>query len=332
MTRLWFNHWFSTAYNVILMIRQENPDFQIIVSNERELTPLKAVCDEWYQEPVLPDEEYAEYCLQFCLEHHIDVFLPRRGMVPVSRRKADFEARGIRVMCDRYEMVSILSRKDAAYEFLRENGISTVPECRVVRTVPEFQEAYSDLKKRYREVCIKFVRDEGGKSFRLIDNTRKGYGALFKKQNTRMTLDAVLEALSEREVFAPLMVMPFLSGKEISVDCLQTAKGPVMIPRIKGSGRIEQLTFDPEILEKTREIFDLVRLEQPCNIQFKYLDGRPWFLEINTRMSGGIQMACAAAKVNIPDLAVSRLLGVEKDWTMDTTERYVTHAEVPVVF
>ena len=46
-------------------------------------------------------------------------------------------------------------------------------------------DAYNDLITRYKNVCFKFVHDEGGKSFRLIDNSRKGYAALFKKQNTR---------------------------------------------------------------------------------------------------------------------------------------------------
>lgn len=55
-------------------------------------------------------------------------------------------------------------------------------------------------------------------------------------------------------------------------------------------------------------------LECPCNIQFKYLDDIPYFLEINTRMSGGIQMSCLASGVNIPNLAINKLLGRKKDW------------------
>ena len=146
-----------------------------------------------------------------------------------------------------------------------------------------------------------------------------------------MTYDAVVEALSEREEFSPLMVMPNLSGDEVSVDCLQTGKGLIMLPRIKDTTRIERLCFQDDILEKTREVYDAVKLECPCNIQFKYLDGTPYFLEVNTRMSGGVQMACMAGGVNIPSIAVNKLLGIEKDWNICREERYVTHVEVPVV-
>lgn len=332
MIRIWFNHWFSTAYNIMNMLKQGNLECYIIGTNERPQSVLSMICDEWYTEPVLHEDEYVEFCLAFCKEHQVDVFMPRREMIAVSRRKADFEKIGVKVMVDDYAIVNILNHKDLAYEELKKRGVSTVPEYHIVTTAAGFEEAYADLKKRYKEVCIKFVHDEGGKSYRLIDNRRKGYSALFKKQNTRMTYDAILEALSEKPVFAPLMVMPNLSGEEISVDCLNTSKGLIMLPRIKDATRIERLCFDEDILKKTKEVYDAVRLECPCNIQFKYLDGVPYFLEVNTRMSGGVQMACAAGMVNIPDLAVNKLLGVEKDWEICREERCVSHVEIPVVF
>ena len=34
MARIWLNHWFSTAYCIIHMMRENNPDFTFIGSNE----------------------------------------------------------------------------------------------------------------------------------------------------------------------------------------------------------------------------------------------------------------------------------------------------------
>ncbi len=329
--RIWFNHWFSTAYNIIEMLRGDGTEFQIIGSNENALSSIKAVCDEWYVEPVVKWDEYCDFCLDFCREHQIDVFLPRRGMLVISRRKKEFEQIGVRVMVDDYEIVNVLNHKDQAYETLKGLGVSSIPEYRIVTTVSDFAKAYSDLKQRYREICTKFVHDEGGKSFRLIDNNRKGYRALFKKQNTRMTYDDLYEALSERETFEPLMVMPNLPGKEISADCLKTEKGLIVLPRVKGPTRVEQMTFDEHILSMVREVYDAVHLECPCNIQFKELDGVYYFLEVNTRMSGGVQMACEACGVNIPLIAVHKLCGIQDDWRINRNEAYVTHVERPVV-
>ena len=331
MIKIWLNHWFSTVYNVIDMLKKADPELYIICTNQNEKNVISAICDEMYIEPDLKGDEYADFCIKFRKEHKINIFMPRREMLSISKHKADFEDIGVKVMVDDYDTISVLNNKDQAYKMLSEKGISTIPEYCIAASAPEFAAAYNKLATRYKEICIKFVHDEGGKSFRLIDNERKGYTALFKKQNTRMTFESILDSLSEREHFSPLIVMPYLPGVEISADCLNTDKGLIMLPRIKDSSRIERICFDDEILDKVQEVYDAVNLEYPCNIQFKYLDGKPWFLEVNTLMSGGIQMSCAATGVNLPYIAVCKMLGKEQDWNICREEKYVTHIEVPIV-
>lgn len=330
MKRVWMNHWFSTALNIIDLLRQDNPDIYIIGSNENVYSVIKNGCDEWYQEPVLKDDEYVEYCLKFCKEHEVDFFLPRRGMLKISEQKHRFEELGVRVMMDDYRIVSILNHKEKAYDYFEENSIGTVPDYYIVKTVDEFRSAYERLLDKYKQVCFKFEKDEGGKSFRLIDNNRKGYAALFKKQNTRMTLDDVIDALSEREVFSPIMIMPFLPDEEISVDCLNTATGLIALPRIKGNAKYEVLRFDKAIIDICRDFQNKAGLECPYNIQFKYLDGIPYFLEVNTRMSGGIQMSCYASGVNIPSLAFRKLSGEDMKWSCSCEEKVLAQVLQPV--
>lgn len=331
MVRIWLNHWFSTAYSIIRLIRENENDFYIIGSNENAHSVYKTVCDEWYVEPVMKESEYIDFCLNFCKEHRIDIFMPRRGMEWISRYKKDFEETGVRVMVDNYDKVSALNQKDKAYQLFQDKRIGYVPDYMVATTVNQFLEGYHQLLKKYRQVCFKFVRDEGGKSYRLIDNTRKGYDALFKKQTTRMLLDDVISALSEREKFSPIMVMPYLPDEEVSVDCLKTDAGIIMLPRIKDATRVERIKYDSQILHMCKAFYEKVGLEHPCNIQFKYLDGIPYFLEVNTRMSGGIQMACLASGVNIPNLAVNNLLGRAKKWNNHFEEKCISHVEVPVI-
>lgn len=331
MKRIWFNHWFSAAYNIITMLKDANPDYHVIGTNENEQSVISLACDEWYTEPAVKGDKYVDFCLEFCKEHKVDVFLPRREMLSISNRVEEFQSIGVKVMVENYGIASILNHKDKAYEFLKEKGITTIPPYYTVTTIKDFENAYESLANTFDKVCIKFVHDEGGKSFRLIDNNRKGYAALFKKQNTRMTYDAIHEALSERGVFSPLMVMPYLPGDEISADCLSTSKGLIVLPRIKGSTRIERIEFNDDVIEKVVDIYDVIKLQWPCNIQFKYLDGVPYFLEVNTRMSGGVQMACAASGVNIPDIAVNKLLGIDKDWEINRKNQYISQVGIPLV-
>ena len=79
------------------------------------------------------------------------------------------------------------------------------------------------------------------------------------------------------------------------------------------------------------DFYEKIGLEYPCNIQFKYLDGVPYFLEVNTRMSGGIQMACVASGINIPNLAVNKMLGINKEWKLKKETKLVSHVEIPVI-
>lgn len=330
MVNVWLNHWFSTARNIIELIKDNNPEIQIIGSNENELSVIKSVCDEWYKEPLLKDEKYVEFCLDFCIEHNVDVFIPRREMLRISQQKKRFEEIGVRVMIDDFEIVSVLNHKEAAYDYFKRNKIGIVPDYYIVTTSADFLSAYEMLQQKYKQVCFKFSRDEGGKSFRLIDNQRKGYSALFKKQNTRMTLDAVMEALSERTTFAPIMIMPFLPDEEISVDCLETEQGLITLPRVKGINKYEILRYDKEIIDLCETFQRNAGLKCPYNIQFKYLDGVPYFLEVNTRMSGGIHMACFASGVNIPRIALGKLLGQKIEWENRYETKIISQVLEPV--
>lgn len=331
MTRIWLNHWFSTAYNIINLIKNEEKDLYIIGSNENENAVYKSVCDEWHIEPVLDDEDYIQFCLDFCKEHKVDIFMPRRGMVAISSAKSQFLDMGVKVMVEDYEIMQVLNDKALAYEELKKEKIGYIPEYYIVSNIKDFYGAYEELIKNYEKVCFKFVMDEGGKSYRLIDNSRKGYSALSKKQNSRMTYDDVIRALSEKESFSPIMIMPYLPGDEVSVDCVKTSTGIIMIPRIKNATRIEKVVYDEKITDMCDAIYNKFDLQYPCNIQFKYLDNIPYFLEVNTRMSGGIQMSCLASGINIPNIAVNQMLGNDKSWENKFEERYVTHIELPVL-
>ena len=332
MIRIWLNHWFSTAYHIVKLLRDANPDFYIIGTNEHEYAPYRTVCDAWYQEPVLEEEAYLQFCLDFCREHQIDVFMPRRGFLNISRHRDAFGRIGVKVLVDAYALIYPLNCKSVAYQQLSSLEALEIPPYFVVTDAVHFKAAYEELSKEFSSVCFKFEQDEGGKSFRLIDNHRKGYAALFKRQNTRMTFEDAYAALSEKETFPPMIVMPFLPDDEVSVDCLHTADGLIMVPRVKGSTRTERIEFDEKILQMCRRFHERFPLEAPFNIQFKYLDGIPYFLEVNTRMSGGIQLSCVGAGVNIPDIAVNQLLGIRKPWELCQKEMYVTHVETPVIF
>lgn len=332
MVRVWFNHWFSTVYGLIELMKKDAEEQVYVISSNKQIdSVIQKVCDEWYQDSLADGEEYIQYCLDFCKEHRVDVFVPRRKMVEISQNVQRFQEIGVKVMVDDYSIMKLLNDKAATYEYLKECGEISIPQYAVVNTVEEFEDAYIKLKARSEQICVKFVKDEGAMSYRrIIDHVDK-WKRLRIYPRAEMLLDDYVNALKEAGRFDDLMVMPYLPGNEISVDCLDTVSGLIAIPRYKGSARHEKILFDENILKMTRCIMNRVKLQYPCNIQFKVSEGIPYLLEINTRMSGGLQMACLAENINIPNIALNKLLGKNVDWSFTPEEKVVSYIEIPKV-
>ena len=332
MIRVWFNHWFSTSYRLIELMKQdEKEEIKVIATNKQEDSVIQKVCDEWYPEPLAEGDEYIQECLRFCTEHKVDVLVPRRNMTLISENRQRFDGIGVKVMVDDHKILKLLNDKAATYVFFKDCGEIPIPQYHMVNTVQEFEQAYRELKKSCDQVCVKFVKDEGAMSYRRIIEQTDRFQRLRVYQGAEMTYGDYVAALGEVERFNDLMVMPYLPGNEISVDCLNTEQGLIAVPRFKSSFRHEQIRFDKEILKMSRIIMEKTNLQYPCNIQFKIKDDIPYLLEINTRMSGGLQMTCEAEKINIPNIALHKVLGRKTEWSFEPVEHTVSYIELPRV-
>ena len=332
MVRVWFNHWFSTSYGLIeLMKKDESEEVYVIATNKQMDSVIQKVCDEWYRESNANGDEYIEYCLEFCKEHKIDVFVPRHNMVDISKNLHLFEKIGVKVMVDKYSTIKLLNDKAASYEYLRDCEGICIPKYYMVNNASEFENAYADLRKEFDQVCVKFVKDEGAMSYRRIVDSVDRFKRLRIYPGAEALYEDYLGTLREVDKFDDLMVMPYLPGNEVSVDCLKTEKGLIAIPRFKGTSRHEEVKYDDRIMQITKSIMNKIDLEYPCNVQFKYKDDTPYLLEINTRMSGGLQMTCLAADINIPNIALNKLLGRNIDWHYEEKNTVVSYIEIPKI-
>ena len=332
MIRVWFNHWFSTSYRLIQLMKDDAAEqIYVVGSNRQRESVIQKVCDEWYEEPDIDGEAYIDFCLEFCARHSIDAFVPRRNMTDISRNIARFEKADVKVMVDDYAVIKLLNDKAEAYNCLKDCRGLHIPDFYIVNHVSQFEQAYQKLRAAYGQVCIKFVKDEGGMSFRKITENIDCFHQLKVYQGSGISYEMLTETLGSVKEFDDMMVMPYLPGNEISVDCLQTRKGLIAIPRNKGTARHERVEYRKDVLEMADAVMNRVRLRYPCNIQFKIRDGVPYLLEINTRMSGGLQMSCLAAGVNIPNIALNKMFGRDIDWTMDRTDKTVSYIELPQI-
>lgn len=334
--KLWFNHWFSTVYNIITSIKEECKEELIIVgSNEKKDAVYKVLCDEWYQEPVFKEgEKYATWCLNFCKTHQIDVFIPRRGRKDIAKIYNEFQKNGVKVlMCSNYELMQKLESKIETAKIFRENQICEVPEMITVTNVHDFKKAYEYLSKKYPEdrICFKYEEDEGGLSFRVIDNTIDTIKTLRNGRGLKITYSETISMLSKQDKFDSLILMIYLKGPEISIDSLMTSKGFVGAVREKKGSRVTEIYQDKDIIGISEKFARLTGITMPYNLQLRYHNNKLYLLEVNTRMAGGIHKLCLAG-INIPYIALCELLGNDFEFPMNISDKVtISQIETPIL-
>lgn len=305
--RVWFNHWFSTAYYFIDSLKKEG--FYVIATNKRESCVYKTNADEFYVEPDVENEEYIAYCLDFCKSHNVDVFVPRKGMKYIIQHLDEFTALGIKVLCEsNKEVFEIFDSKVKTASYFEDLNIVSVPESILVDSVDEFISAYNTIKANWGEVCIKYDSDEGGQSYKRISSHKPNIGRIAENNGLVYSLEYVIACLESAETFKPVVVMPYLDGTEISVDCLGVGSKFIAVPRQKLSNRVTHFEQDSRLYAICRELWRASGLTAPFNIQFRYNKDTLYILEVNTRLSGGSWKAKYVG-VDFMSLAIHNLLG-----------------------
>lgn len=281
--RIWFNHWFSTAYHFIDMMKEHN--HYVIASNERETSVYQTNADEFYLEPKYDKDTYLDYCVNFCKEHNIEVFFPKRGMDIIVKNLDRFG--DVKVICETdYEKYTLLQDKVKTAKWFEQNNICKIPEMHLCTNVYEFKYWYNIMIQKYERVCIKYNQDEGGMSYKLI-STSKPSIAKISDAVYDYSYDYICDCLKTVESFKPLIIMPYLSGHEVSVDCLAVENGLVAVPRFKLSNRVTKLSMQEDLIQIAENFQKEMNLVGAYNIQFRYHKDEMYLLEVNTRLSGG---------------------------------------------
>lgn len=312
-TTIWLNRNYATTVHLIHQLRR-NPQrrtVRILGSHKDPASPMLSGCDARFVEPALTGPEYAEHALRFCDEHDVDVFLPVYEQLAIARRAADFRRAGVALIAPPADAVELLSDKAATYRAVGHDSELT-PPWREIRTADEFETAIAELAEFSGSLVIKPTRGVGATGVRMLSDAPPNLDELTGPVTHSATIQDFIGALKTEEAagrsVAPLMVLPYLSEPEISVDVLARAGRTVAaVPRAK-RGRARSLHAPAEVLDAADQLVAIFALEGLVNVQFRFLDGRPVLLEINTRPSGGLYQT-GLAQVNLPWAAVQQALG-----------------------
>ncbi|EHQ89755.1 ATP-grasp domain-containing protein [Desulfosporosinus youngiae] len=330
---IYFNRCFSSTPQIIkqLLNNHDFRRFKIFISHVCPNNYLQEVADYFEVEPELTGTDYVNYCLDFCLKHKIDLFVPRYNVTTLIDYKEDFERLGVKVMfIGNSETYQVLEDKLKTYETLKETDVVAIPKAFRIEGFADFQNAYQQISNKGGRACLKPISGIGGNGFKEILEDTTEVNELYKTTGSTIAKDRIIRILQNSEKVEPFMVMEYLEGDEYSIDCLgNNGKLVVAVPRRKLDLYRQNIEYHEDLLDLAQKLTKEFSLSYLYNIQVKYHHGQAHLIEINTRMSAGIHKSCFTG-VNFLYLAIKQLMGekvtapkdVHWDFQIRTTENY----------
>lgn len=290
---IWFNRTFGTMYHIINDLKRD--DFFISSKFFGTHPNLQSfflqACDNIEKEPLLNDEEFINYSVDFCKRNCIDLLVPGEfSSSLISKNISQFEKSGVKIAISyRKEFADILASKAKIYEFLRDVIPENIPTFYKVETALEFQNAYQKLFNPLELVCFKPDHGIGGLGFRIIDQNINQIQNLFGYPSSRAPYDYFLKILKSEEGFKPIIMMNYLPGIELSVDCLAN-NGKLIFSVVKEKrGNLRIIKQMPSVHYICKKICKKFKLTFLFNAQFRYSrDNRLYLIDLNPRPSGGL--------------------------------------------
>lgn len=293
-------------------------DLRIVGVDMKEHVPTVDILDAFHTVPAAASDEFCDRLLDTAVKEGAAVVqsIVTRELDVLAGVKGKFEEKGIRLCCPDRRAISIANDKGQLYDHMKENGLVT-PDYVKVHDIDEFTRACKDLGYPDRPICFKPTKGNGSRGFRIIDEGVDSFDLLFneKPNSLYISMDQIQSILSSRDEMPELLVMEYMPGEEYSVDTLaDNGSTIVAIPRkrLKMSGGISVdcvVENNEQIIDYCRQINRALNLDGNIGIQVRAdSDGVYKILEINPRLQGSV-VACQAAGVNLPYLAIKKALG-----------------------
>lgn len=262
---------------------------QVHVCNSDDMTVAFHYADQAVVSPLIYDEGYIPFLLNYCKENRIDVLLSLFDidLLVLAQHKKDFADIGTKVIVSDPELIAVCNDKWKTYLFLKEHGF------RVPKTYLSLQETMKAL-------------DAGEISYPVIVKPRFGCGSIamsvaedemallyyFSRNNRtirRSYLRFESDAVEEKIIFQEM-----LPGQEYGVDIINDLDGNFRNAIIKrkiamraGETDIAELVEQETIRAEAQRLGECTGHIANMDCDMFLVDGEPYVLEMNARFGGG---------------------------------------------
>ncbi len=295
------------------------PPFTVIASHRHNRPEIFEFADEVYLEPYATaindsdagininsiEEEIAEpmeprwqYVLENAQKNNVKVLLTGRNGIDYEAQRDQFEAAGIRLLTGATSVLA-LETIDDKFAFMQQCQAHNIPVAKAWR-FDNTTELKALLNEHSNEpLCVKPVTGIFAQGFWRLDSERPvdeqydSFEHLYfteeKKINTAQFIEAYDNSQMIKKRPIPMLLMPYLSGREYSIDVV-CEYGEVLaaITRYK-TGKIQHIGYDESVMAVVIPLIKAFGCDGIVSVQTKQDDdGQHCVLEINSRPAGGI--------------------------------------------
>lgn len=259
---------------------------------------------------------------EICQKEKVDLVFPcvTAELEALSLKREAFLQKGVRIAVMEADKITLANDKGLLLNFIRDQGLPT-PEFTLLENTAALKEAVRQSPRFSTEgFCVKAVTGNGSRGVRLCDPKMDAAKLFFmtKPNSLHMSPEALYDLLEKAEPWPKkLILMELLPGDEYSVDIV-AGQGRVLaqVCRVglsvsSGNQTLSRVVDRPDILKVCSEVVKAGGFSGNLGFDLKCdAQGRPYIIECNPRLTGGI-VVCLAAGANMPRLGLEYWQGME---------------------
>ena len=311
----------ETPFNIIASHRHNRPEiFEFADSVYIEPSASATDSDEQAElesaEPVMPRWQFV---LEQAKNNNVKVLLTGRNGIDYEAQREAFDAAGIRLLTGATS-VAALEAIDDKFAFMQQCHEHDIPVAEAWRfdNVAELESLLA--RHGHQPLCVKPVTGIFAQGFWRLDTDKEAdtrydsfehlYFTEEKKINTTQFIHAYANSLMVHERPIPMLLMPYLSGQEYSIDVV-CEYGEVLaaVTRYK-TGKIQHIGYEQAVMDVVNPLIKAFGCDGIVSVQTKADDdGQHRVLEINSRPSGGIGYTTHSG-VDLTQVAFGNWLGL----------------------
>ncbi|NLD61205.1 ATP-grasp domain-containing protein [Candidatus Sumerlaeota bacterium] len=306
---------------------------KVHVANSSDVTPAFQEADEGVVTPLIYDDGYIPFLLEYCKQHQIGLLLSLFDidLLILAQNKKKFQDIGVRVVVSDEAVIRICNDKWATYHFLTENGFNAPQTFVSMDEVTRKLEANElrfplILKPRWGMGSIGIYEAENKQElFVLYEKIKRDIQKTYLKY----------ESAEDRE--QSVLVQEKLDAQEYGLDVINDLDGVYQTTIVKRKFAMRSGETDCAVTEDNEPIRQIgARLSQclkhlgNLDVDVLVVNDRIYVLEMNARFGGGYPFSHIAG-CNLPQAIVNWQCARSADTLLNVEFGVKAHKDISIL-